>query len=114
LGTNQVFVPTIARSRFLNPYSLGSGVPQIDCGELQTRRADARSARKKRRIVMGILSDWINGKEEAEKYGMSERQADRDVDRGHAEPRNDAENQAASDYVDEALETGSDPIPSGK
>jgi hypothetical protein len=42
----------------------------------------------------------------------SDDQAGRDVSRGHAEPRNDAEDAAAAQYVDEALSTGSDPIPS--
>ena len=54
---------------------------------------------------MGILSDW---------FGVpSDEQVDRDLSRGHAEPRNDAEDAAAFDYVDEALSTGQDPIPSG-
>ena len=47
-------------------------------------------------------------------FGMTEKQADRDVDRGHAEPRNSAEVEAAKDYVEEAIDTGQDPIPSGK
>ncbi len=41
----------------------------------------------------------------------SDEQADRDVDRGHTEERNDVEDEAASHYVDQALGTGSDPIP---
>jgi hypothetical protein len=53
---------------------------------------------------MGVLSDFFGP--------PSDDQVDRDVDRGHAEPRNDAEDQAASDYCDEALSTGQDPIPS--
>jgi len=54
--------------------------------------------------IMGIISNF---------FGMSKEQADRDVDKGHAEPRNDAEDAAAFDYCNEALETGNDPIPSG-
>jgi hypothetical protein len=42
----------------------------------------------------------------------SDEQAERDVSRGHAEPRNDAEDEAAKDYVDEALTTGKDPLSS--
>jgi hypothetical protein len=53
---------------------------------------------------VGIISEF---------FGMSESQANEDVDRGHATPRNDAEEAAAFDYCDEALETGEDPIPSG-
>jgi hypothetical protein len=51
---------------------------------------------------LGILSEF---------FGVpSDDQVNRDVERGHAEPRNDAEERAAFDYCDEALETGVDPL----
>ena len=53
---------------------------------------------------MGILSDFFGS--------PSDDQVDRDLEKGHAEPRNDAEDQAAFDYCDEARTTGEDPIPS--
>jgi hypothetical protein len=43
-------------------------------------------------------------------FGMSEQQAETDVSKGHAEPRNSAEVEAAKDFVDEALSTGKDPL----
>ena len=43
-------------------------------------------------------------------FGMTEEQAGRDVSKGHAEPRNSAEIDAAKDFVDEALSTGKDPL----
>ena len=57
-----------------------------------------------RRKQVGILSDFFGP--------PSDDQVDRDLEKGHAESRNDAEDQAAFDYVDEALTTGEDPIPS--
>jgi hypothetical protein len=46
----------------------------------------------------------------AKNFGMTEQQADRDLSRGHAEPRNSAEIEAAKDFVDDALSTGKDPL----
>lgn len=40
----------------------------------------------------------------------SEDRAERDVKEGSAEPRNSGEEQAASDYFDEYVETGNDPL----
>jgi hypothetical protein len=65
-------------------------------------RVNAPIPAKEVRTPMGILSDFFGP--------PSEDQADRDIDRGHAEPRNDAEQDAAMDYCDEALETGIDPL----
>ena len=52
---------------------------------------------------MGFFSDFFGT--------PSDDQVNRDSDRGHAQPRNDAEDDAAFDYADEALGKGSDPIP---
>lgn len=43
-------------------------------------------------------------------FGMTAEQAIRDISKGHAEPRNSAEIEAAKDFVDEALATGEDPL----
>ena len=51
---------------------------------------------------MGFWSDFLGT--------VTNDTAKEDVDRGHARPRYDEENYAASQCVDEALETGKDPI----
>ncbi|KKP92228.1 MAG: hypothetical protein UR98_C0031G0003 [Parcubacteria group bacterium GW2011_GWA1_36_12] len=51
---------------------------------------------------MGILSDFFGS--------PSDKQVDRDIERGQAEARNDAEEEAESQYVEEAAETGEDPL----
>lgn len=52
---------------------------------------------------MGIFSDMFGP--------PSDEQVDRDIDRGQAESRGSSgENQAELDYVEEAVETGQDPL----
>ena len=51
---------------------------------------------------MGILSDFFGE--------PSDDQVGRDIDRGQAEARNDAEEEAEAQYVEEAAETGEDPL----
>mgnify|MGYP001566826298 CR=1 FL=1 len=47
---------------------------------------------------MGFLSDF---------FGMSEEQADKDVDAGHAESRNDAEESAEADWMVDSVDDDS-------
>lgn len=40
----------------------------------------------------------------------SDEQVDKDIERGQAEARNDAEEDAEAHYIEEAAETGADPL----
>lgn len=53
---------------------------------------------------MGILSDF---------FGMSEEQAGKDVDEGHAEARNDAEATAEADWMVDSVDDDSSSSSSG-